>query len=186
MASERGFLVVKEYTDRTSGAKAKHPKLAQLISDARLGCFDVVIAQSLTDVASSVKQCLSVLDQLNQIGIGFVAFKEEIDTTDTTMGQAMAVIVRGLVNLERNQRIANVKAGMPRSRLEGVHIGRRPLDVDRAAIVEDRLSGLSLTAVAKKYGTSRAFVCRAVKLAGGQANRLQPCAVEPLTFAESA
>ena len=56
-----------------------------------------------------------------------------------------------------------VKAGMRRARLEGRRIGRKPLNVDRAAIVRDRLANLSLTLVAKKHRVSRATVCRLVK-----------------------
>jgi DNA invertase Pin-like site-specific DNA recombinase len=185
-ATLRGYQIVKQYTDRTSGNKAKHPQLDQLISDARLGCFDVIMVESLSDVAGSVRACLSVMDQLNQIGIGFVSCREGIDTSDTSMGQAMGVIVRGLVELERTLRIANVKAGMRRSKLEGVHIGRTPLAVDRTAIVRDRASGLSLTDVSKKHGISRAMVCRLVKLANGQPYSLPPRAGAPFTLAESA
>jgi transposase len=43
---------------------------------------------------------------------------------------------------------------------------RAPLNVDRAAIVRDRLAGLSLTKVAKKHRVSRATVCRLVKESG--------------------
>jgi len=186
IASKRGCHVVREYTDRASGTKAKHPALDQLLADARKRNFDVIMVESLTDVASSVKQCLSVLDQLNQIGIGFVSSRESIDTTDAMMGQAMAVVARGLVELERSLRIDNVKKAMRLSRLERVLIGRRPLPVDRAAIVRDRLSGMSLAAVGKKHGVSRAMVCRLVRLAAGQKNSLPARTEEPFTLAESA
>ena len=48
------------------------------------------------------------------------------------------------------------------SRLEGRRIGRARLDLDRLAMVRDRLSGMSLTTVANQYGISRALVCRLV------------------------
>ena len=171
MASERRFSVVREYADHISGAKAKHPHLDQLISDARRGQFYVVIVGALSDFPS-VRKCLAVLDEVSRLGIGFVCSQPEIDTTDANMGQAMGVIVRGLVNLERNVRIANVKAGMRRSKLEGVLLGRKPLDVNRAEIVNDRAFGLSLTDVAKKHGVSRGTVCRLVKIAGVRAANL--------------
>lgn len=41
---------------------------------------------------------------------------------------------------------------MRRAKLEGRHIGRWPLDVDRDAIVQDRRRGLSLTEVAEALG----------------------------------
>jgi DNA invertase Pin-like site-specific DNA recombinase len=52
---------------------------------------------------------------------------------------------------------------MRRAKLEGRRIGRTPLDVNHAALVHDRLSGMSLTIVAKKYGLSRASVVRFVR-----------------------
>jgi transposase len=45
-------------------------------------------------------------------------------------------------------------------------MGRAPLIVDRAAIVLDRLAGLSLTKVAKKHRVSRATVCLLVNESG--------------------
>jgi DNA invertase Pin-like site-specific DNA recombinase len=69
--------------------------------------------------------------------------------------------------------VQRVRAGIRRAKLEGRRIGRTPLDVDRAAIINDRLSGMSLTKVANKYTVSRATVCRLINqaevIAAGQA-----------------
>jgi DNA invertase Pin-like site-specific DNA recombinase len=43
LAAQRGFVIVNEYTDKISGAKAKRPGLDQLLADARRGKFDIVI-----------------------------------------------------------------------------------------------------------------------------------------------
>ena len=56
-------------------------------------------------------------------------------------------------------------AGMQRAKLDGVRIGRAPMNIDHAAIVRDRLSGMTLTAVAKKWGISRSLVCKLVNRA---------------------
>jgi DNA invertase Pin-like site-specific DNA recombinase len=62
------------------------------------------------------------------------------------------VIIGAIAELERNLIIERVRAGMRRAKLEGRQIGRRPLEVDRAAILHDRNCGKSLTEVAKAYG----------------------------------
>jgi Mor family transcriptional regulator len=49
--------------------------------------------------------------------------------------------------------------------MDGRRLGRAPLDVDRNALVHDRLAGMSLTDVAKKYRISRASVVRVVRQA---------------------
>jgi DNA invertase Pin-like site-specific DNA recombinase len=73
------------------------------------------------------------------------------------------VIVGAIAELEKSLIVERVKAGMRRARLEGRRLGRAPLNIDRAAIVADRLGGLSITGVAKKHRVSRATVCRLVK-----------------------
>jgi DNA invertase Pin-like site-specific DNA recombinase len=178
LASQRGYQIVKEYTE-TSGAKSTRPMLDELMADAGKRKFDVVLTSSLTQIARSVKHCLDVLNQLNQLGIGLVSCQPAIDTTAVgAMGQALVLVINALFALERNLRIENVRAGMRRAKLEGVRFGRKPLDVDRAGIVQDRL-GMSLTEVAKKHGVSRGTVCRMVKLAGAQANGLPPYTEHP-------
>ena len=170
-ATLRGYQIVKEYADRNSAAKGKHPNLDQLISDARSGSCDVIMVGALSDVACSVKQCLLVLDQLSQLGVGFVSCRPDIDTTGE-LGHGIAATVRALSQLQRTLVGEAVKAGMRRSRLEGVRLGRAPLNVNRAEIVKDRALGLSLTTVAKKHGVSRGLVSRIVKLANGRANSI--------------
>jgi DNA invertase Pin-like site-specific DNA recombinase len=161
MARQRGYEIVHEYSDMISGAKSKRPGLDQLLADARRHRFDVVLVVAFDRAARSVRHFLEVLDELNHLGIEFVSFTVNIDTGGP-LGRAMVVIVGAIAELERSLIVERVKAGMRRARLEGRRIGRAPLNVDRAAIVRDRLAGLSLTEVAKKHRVSRATVCRLV------------------------
>jgi DNA invertase Pin-like site-specific DNA recombinase len=63
--------------------------------------------------------------------------------------------VSAVAELERSLIVEHVKAGMRRAKLDGRRIGRAPLEVDHSALVPDRLSGMSLTNVAKRYALSR-------------------------------
>src|SRR3954470_22375685 len=137
LAAQRGFQIVEEYTDRISGAKAKRPGLDQLLFDARRGLFDIVVVWAFDRLARSVKHLLEVLDELNHLKIEFVSFRENIDTGGP-LGRAIIVIIGAISELERNPIIERVLAGMRRSLLEGRHIGRPQLELDRAAIVHDR------------------------------------------------
>ena len=162
LAKQRRIEVVREYSDVISGAKSKRPGLDQLLVDARRHRFDIVLVVAFDRIARNVHHFLEVLDELNHLGIEFLSLRENIDTGGP-LGRAMVVIVGAIAELERSLIVERVKAGMRRARLEGRRIGRAPLNVDRAAIVRDRLAGLSLTKVAKKYRVSRATVCRLVK-----------------------
>jgi len=162
LAAQRNFEIVNEYTDKISGAKAKRPGLDQLLADARRHKFDILLIWSFDRLARSVRHLLELLDELNHLGIEFVSFRENIDTSGP-LGRAIVVIVGAIAELERNLIIERVRAGMRRARLEGRQIGRAPLDVNRAALLIDRQRGMSLKDLAKAYRISKASVCRVIK-----------------------
>ena len=159
MASQRGWQIVEEYTDRVSGAKARRPGLDRLISDASRGRFDVVLVWASDRLARSVKHFLEVLDELSRLNVEFLSFRENLDTSGP-LGRAFIVIISAIAELERNLIIERVRAGMRRARLEGRHIGRKPLELDTRAILSDRARGQSLAQLAKGYRVSRSTIHR--------------------------
>jgi DNA invertase Pin-like site-specific DNA recombinase len=162
MAAQRGYQIVHEYTDRISGTKAKRPGLGDMMHDARRGSFDVVLVWASDRIARSVKHFLEVLDELNRLNIEFISFREQIDTGGP-LGRAVVIIIGAVAELERNLIVERVRAGMRRAKLEGRHIGRKPLDLDRNAISKDREHGQSLGQLAKTYRVSRATIHRVLK-----------------------
>src|SRR6201988_2525374 len=162
MAKQRGLEIVREYTDIISGAKAKRPGLDQLMADARRHRFDVLLVSAFDRVARNVRHFLDVLDELNHLGIQFISLRENIDTGGP-LGRAMLTIIGAIAELERSLIAERVRAGMRRAKLEGRRIGRAPLNIDRARVVEDRRSGMSLTRVAQRHKISRASVCRLMR-----------------------
>jgi DNA invertase Pin-like site-specific DNA recombinase len=162
LAEQRGFEVVYEYTDKISGVKAKRPALDQLLATAHRREFDVVLVWAADRLARSVRHFLEVLDTLNHLGIEFVSFRENLDTGGP-LGRAVVVIVSAVAELERNLIIERVRAGLRRAKLEGRRLGRKPLEIDRTALVRDRARGLSLAQLAKAYRISRTSVARTLK-----------------------
>jgi DNA invertase Pin-like site-specific DNA recombinase len=159
MAKQRGYQIVQEYTDMISGAKARRPGLDAMMRDARRGGFDVVLVWASDRVARSVKHFLEVLDELNRLNIEFISFREQIDTGGP-LGRAFVVIIGAIAELERSLIVERVRAGMRRAKLEGRHIGRKPLVLDRGAILRDRQKGHSLGQLAKSYRVSRTTIHR--------------------------
>ena len=159
MAAQRGYQIVREYTDRISGVKARRPGLGELMLDARRGRFDVVLVWACDRIARSSRHFLEILDEFNRLNIEFVSFRESIDTSGP-LGRAIVVIIGAIAELERNLIIERVRAGMRRAKLEGRRIGRQPIAVDREAICCDRRSGLSLRQIARSHRISTATVRR--------------------------
>ena len=161
MAKQRGYRIVEQYEDRISGAKARRPGLDDLMRDARRGKFDVVLVWACDRIARSVRHFLEVLDEFNRLNVEFISFREQIDTGGP-LGRAIVVIIGAVAELERNLIIERVRAGMRRAKLEGQHIGRRPLDLDREAILRDHRLGQSLGQIAREHSISRTTVHRVV------------------------
>src|SRR6201987_1647574 len=162
-AAQRGFEIAEMYTDHgISGVKVRRPALDQLLKDAHRRKFDAVLVWSCDRLARSTKHFLQLLDEFSDLGIQFLSQREAIDT-EGPLGRAIIVIISAIAELERSLIVERVRAGMRRAKLEGRRIGRAPLDVDRAALVRDRLAGMSLTHTSRKYGVSRASVVRLVR-----------------------
>ena len=162
MATQRGYEVVAEFTDKISGTKSKRPGLDQMMADARRGRFDVVMTWACDRIARSTRHFLEVLDELSRLKIEFVSFRESIDTAGP-LGRAIVVIIGVVAELERSLIVERVRAGMRRARLEGQHIGRTPLVLDTLAIQQDRHQGQSIRQIAKGHRVSTATVQRVLR-----------------------
>jgi DNA invertase Pin-like site-specific DNA recombinase len=183
LAQQRGFEVVAEYIDEgISGTKARRPGLDALMTDARKRKFSVVLVAAFDRMARSTKHFLQVIDEFDSLGIEFVSRRENVDTSGP-MGRLFLTLIGSIAELESELIRERIRAGMRRRRLEGYRLGHQPLDVDREAIVADRLSGMSLTQTAKKYRVSRASVIRFVRNAQADTNCGQFTAAEQPTAA---
>jgi DNA invertase Pin-like site-specific DNA recombinase len=182
LAKRRGFEIIHEYTDiGVSGSKARRKGLDAMLADAHRRKFTIILVAAFDRVARSVKHFLTVIDELNDLGIEFISARENFDSSGA-MGRMFVTILGCISELERALIVERIKAGMHRRRLEGLPMGRAPLAIDHQSLIHDRLSGLSLTVVAKKYGVSRASVVRfsreAMKDKAAQMSVLQPVMAE--------
>jgi len=164
MARQRGFEIVKQYTDRVTGTKARRPGLDQMLTDARHGQFDVLLVWASDRLARSVRHFLEVLDELNRLNIEFISFREQLDTGGP-LGRAVVVIIGAIAELERSLIVERVRAGLRRARLEGQRLGRPPRQIDRDALLRDRARGCSYGQLAKLHAIPRSTVIRALQQA---------------------
>ncbi len=188
LAAKRGFEVVQEYQDcGVSGRRARRPGLDALIEDARRKHFSVILTAAFDRVARSVKHLLQLMDEFDDLGVVFVSRRVNNDTSGP-LGRLFLTIIGSIAELESDLIRERVLAGMRRAKLDGVRIGRAPMNIDRTAIVRDRISGMTLTAVSKKWGISRSLVCKLVNRAraGDRGSLLPPpSAVDAAGFIQS-
>jgi DNA invertase Pin-like site-specific DNA recombinase len=155
----RGFDLVREYVDvGQSGAKDSRPELNKLMDDARKRQFDAVVCWRFDRFARSTKHLLSALEEFRSLGIQFISYQENIDTS-SALGQALFTIVSAVAQLERDLIRERVTAGIRNARANGKKLGRPKSTVDRKEILKLKTHGLSLRQIAAKlgvgYGTVR-------------------------------
>jgi putative DNA-invertase from lambdoid prophage Rac len=153
----RGWTGV-EYVDRgVSGAKDRRPALDQLLTDARRRRFDVLVCWRLDRLGRNLKHLITLLDELQALGVAFVSLAEGIDAT-TPAGKLQMHILGAIAEFERERIRERVLAGLQRVRAQGKRLGR-----PRALIPIERLQradGLPLQAAAERLGVSLSTVKR--------------------------
>jgi DNA invertase Pin-like site-specific DNA recombinase len=163
--SRRRWEVIGEYVDAgVSGSKDSRPSLNRLMSHAHQRKFDGIVVWKLDRFGRSLKHLVTAIAELESLGVTFISLKDNWDLS-TPSGRLMFQIIGAMAEFERELIRERIRAGMRRRKLEGYVLGRAPLAVNHEALVADRLAGMSLTKVAKKYGVSRASVVRFTKQA---------------------
>src|SRR6202790_3389095 len=155
----RGFDIVREYVDvGQSGAKDSRPELNKLMDDARKRQFDAIVVWRFDRFARSTKHLLSALEEFRSLGIQFISYQENVDTS-TPLGQALFTIVSAVAQLERELIRERVSAGIRNARANGKKLGRPKSSVDGAQVLQLREQGQTPQQIAAKlgvgYGTVR-------------------------------
>jgi len=156
--SERNWNMFKEYVDEgISGTKDSRPALNDLMNDAKKRRFDVVLVWRFDRFARSTKHLILALEEFKNLGIDFVSYQENIDTS-SPLGSAIFTIISAVAQLERDIIAERVRAGLRRAKENGKKLGRPRATVDTEKIHRLRSKGLSLRAIAKETGVSRTTV----------------------------
>jgi DNA invertase Pin-like site-specific DNA recombinase len=165
---QRGFQVYKEYCDKgISGTKDRRPALDELMDDAKKKKFDVVLVWRFDRFARSTKHLITALEEFRHLGIDFISYQENIDTS-SPLGKAMFTIVSAVAELERNIILERVRAGLKRAKESGKILGRPKrldLDVKELQRMRDK-EKLSYRQIGKKVGASSALVYKTLRKSG--------------------
>ncbi len=105
-----------EYVDKgVSGATDRRPALDALLADARRRRCDVVICWRLDRFGRNLRHLVTVIDELQVLGIAFVSVAEGIDAT-TPAGKLQMHILAAIAEFERERIRERVMAGLQRAR----------------------------------------------------------------------
>ena len=154
----RGWTLHREYVDQgVSGAKDRRVALDQLVTDARRRRFDVLVVWRLDRLGRNLRHLVTLLDDLQAVGVAFVSLGEGIDAT-TPAGRLQMHLLAAIAEFERARIAERVLAGLQRARAQGKRLGR-----PRRRIAETNLAavnGLSQREAARRLGVPRSTVRR--------------------------
>jgi DNA invertase Pin-like site-specific DNA recombinase len=166
-AQARCWKIVGSYVDAgVSGAKDSRPELNRLMGDAHKRRFDVVCCWRFDRFARSVSHLLRALETFKALGIDFVSFSEQMDTS-TPAGKMVFTVLGAVAELERSLIVERVRAGLRNARAKGKRLGRPRKIVDDARIGRLRAQGVSWRKIARQMECS----ARTARRAGQKAER---------------
>jgi DNA invertase Pin-like site-specific DNA recombinase len=151
-ADRRGWKVAGEYVDiGISGSKEKRPQLDRLMADAHKRKFDAVCVWRFDRFARSVSHLLKALETFKALGIEFVSYSEQMDTS-TPAGKMVFTVLGAVAELERSLIVERVKAGLRNAKAKGKVLGRprKVLDVKKIAALQ--AGGMGLRKIAAEMG----------------------------------
>lgn len=175
-AARRGFSIYREYVDRVSGdverrrAKRQDDRAyRELMDDAGRRRFDCVLVWKYDRFARSLSILVAALQQFSTLGIDFISYTQNIDTT-TAMGRLFYHVIGSFSEFEREMIVERVRAGLANARAKGKSLGRPKDRSAKLRIIALRKQGLSLREIAHREERSASGVLqilRRAKKSGG-------------------
>lgn len=161
-SKKRGWKIVHEIQEIGSGAKTR-PQREELIREAKRRNVDVIVVWRLDRWGRSVSDLIGTIQDLTDIGVGFVSLNEAFDLT-TPAGKALSGMLAVFAEFERDILRERVKAGIAHARSKGRRHGRPATASLRSGEIRRlKLKGFSNTEIARNLAIGRSSVIRVLK-----------------------
>ena len=150
----RNYHIEYTYVDKgVSGSKESRPEFDNMMNDAKKRKFDCLLVWKLDRLSRSLRHLLNTLDELNNVGISFICYQDNIDTTTPT-GRLMFHMVGAFAEFERSLIQERVKLGLQRAKQQGKVLGRPKIDINPYKIQQLRTQGHTIRAIAIELNLS--------------------------------
>ena len=151
-ALARNFEVITEFIDYASGTSEDRTQYKLMMAAAKKGKIDVVLVWRYDRFARSTQALVNALKEFQSLGIDFISYQENIDTTTPT-GELIFHVMASLAQFESFLISQRVKAGIARAKAQGKHISRPPIAKQmQEKIIELQREGVSMNKISKTLG----------------------------------
>lgn len=156
------------YRDRFTGTVMQRPGLDRLLDDVRRGKITRVCCWRLDRLGRTAKGLLTLLDELQTLGVGFVSLREGFDLS-TPAGRLMAGVLASVSAYEVEVKKERQFAGIARAKADGRTWGGRKrgtrvkLTVEKEQLIHRlHAEGKPIAAIARIVGLTRKTIYRAL------------------------
>ncbi len=157
IATQAGWTLAHEYTDKVSGSGRKErPAFQQMMTDASQKKFDLLLFWSLDRLSrEGIVKTISYLEQLKGWGVGWRSYTQPfLDTGNEMVNGIVLAVLAAVAKQERLSISERVRAGLKRAVKDGKVLGRRAVVVDVKRARKLQADGMGLRGVAAKLGCS--------------------------------
>ncbi|MEE8292530.1 MAG: recombinase family protein, partial [Candidatus Tectomicrobia bacterium] len=109
-ATARGFTIIGEFIDYATGRNEQRPQYQQLLDLVRKRQTDIVLVWRYDRFARSTKALITALNEFRTLGVNFISYQENIDTT-TPQGEMVFTIMASLAQFESALIAERTRAG---------------------------------------------------------------------------
>ncbi len=125
--------VDKLFMDKYSRKNKDRPGMDEMMAFVREG--DVLVVESFSQFARSMKDLILLIKELNRKQVQFVSQKESLDTS-TLQGKFVLEMFGALAQLEHEIALQRQAEGIAIAKAEGRYKGRKPIAVDEERMAE--------------------------------------------------
>jgi len=119
--------IVKTYQDDSTSSRkeiSQRTQLSMMLSDANSRKFDILVVSSIDRLARNTKECIEIVNHLNELKIDIVFLRESVDTR-TSVGKMIFHVFSSLAEYEREMIRSRIMIGLNRAREQGKKLGRK-------------------------------------------------------------
>jgi DNA invertase Pin-like site-specific DNA recombinase len=150
--ARRGFTLAGEYVDYASGTREDRPQYGTLLDMVRKRQVDIVLVWRYDRFARSTQALVHALKEFHSLGVDFISYQENIDTT-TPQGELIFTVMASIAQFESALMSERVKAGMARAKAQGKGSSRAPLPARIQGCIADLYhQGVSMHQISKQLG----------------------------------
>ncbi len=153
-AQRRNFEVMGEFIDYASGTTQDRIQYKLMMAAAKKRKLDVVLVWRYDRFARSTQALVNAMKEFQSMGIDFISYQENIDTTTPT-GELIFHVMASLAQFESSLISQRVKAGMARAKAQGKQISRPKLNATKLKQIQDlHKTGLSMNQISIRSGVA--------------------------------